>query len=342
MKTRLLLATTLFALAAFLPVRTVIDYSPEEGSEIYRSFEVTASFGLEEVSMRMNDQEFPMGMGGVDPTDIEGEFGYALQVRDRFVGVADRRPTKIHRTYETVTFSHDAFDDSGEESVDEIEGQDVVFTWNEEEGGYDREWGEDSEGDEDEALAVLAEDLDLRALLPGEDVEAGDRWEVPATKLGSFIIPGLDFTRAAESEIEGFDGIPVGFADPLREALEEAVLECTFKGMRADGDVALAFIGLALSTEISMDVADVVAAQIAEQADFEGDVDEFAIDLFLDFEGELLWDVKRGHFHTFELTGDVALDLYASAEVDFGEAQIPMELEAELTGELSIEGTTVE
>lgn len=341
MKLRWLFSSALVLLAAFHPVRARIAFVPEEGEETYRSFSVALTFGLEDLAMRVNDQEMPFGMGQFDPTDIEGEVTYDLEVVDRFTAVADGRATRIERRFETVETAYEVFEDSGEETMEELEGETVVFTWNAEDEDYDREWGEDSDGDRDE-LEPLAADLDLLALLPPDDVEEGDSWEVPASALSGLLLPGIDFERAGESDIEGMDDVPVELIAPLREAMEETMLELTFVGLRGGDGGELALIELSFSSEVSIDISDVLAERMADQDEVEADVDAFTLDLYLDLEGELLWDLAKGRFSSFEIDGDLAVDMYAEATMRMGGPDsIPIEVEGELSGEISIEGTTV-
>ncbi len=342
MKIRSIPTTTLLLCAAFHPVRTEIGFNPVEGRETYRSFEVSTNFGLESLSMRMNDQEMPLGdLGGVDPSELEFEAGYSLEVRDVFDAVVNGLPIKISRTYDEVSGRYDFSDESAEKSMEELEGETVVFTWNAESEQYDRAWSKEDEEADDEVLQALAADLDLRALLPSGDVEVGATWEVPASELSSLLVPGLDLARAAESDIEGMEEIPPEIAAALRDALEKASLQCTFRGLRGGEGGDHALIELALVAELTLDIAEAILANIPADTEFEGSVDEFTLDIYVDLAGELVWDQALGQFHTFDLGGDVAIDVYGVAEVDVEQMEFSMEFEAEVTGELSIEGTTV-
>ena len=162
---------------------------------------------------------------------------------------------------------------------------------------------------------------------------------MPASELGSLLIPGLDMRRAAAMGSDEMSDVPVEMLEPLEEALAESVLVCTLKELRSDGEGSLAIIGVAMESDLSVDLAGALADMIAEEAEFEGDVLEFSFDVYMELTGELVWNMTKGHFDTFEMSGDLALDLYADVELDLEGMSLPMELEGEITGELSLEAT---
>lgn len=323
------------AYAALLPAETTIAFAPSEGASISKSFEVEMTFALEDATASMNGEEMPMGPGG----DVEGEMSYTLEVVDVFESMADGRPAVLLRSYDEVATTYDVMGDSGGESMDDISGKSVRFTWNAEENTYDRAWAGDDEGDdEDSVLQTLAADLDLGALLPDGPVAEGATWEVSLAELGSIFVPGLDFDRARESDMEGMDNMPVEILEPMQEALAEATVACRFAGMR-DGRPVIAFD---VSADFGFDASDAIMQSIAEsgQTDFEPDVAEFAVDISFECAGELLWNLELGVFETFELNGEALIDVYADAEVDFGGmGAMPIEAEAELSLEMSIEAS---
>jgi hypothetical protein len=339
MKLRWIPSTALVVCLAFHPVETSIVFAPSDGSQVTKSFEVALSFALEDFVMTMNGQESPFGMDGMRD-EAEGDVGYTLEVVDLFETVAAGQPTKLSRKYESFSMHYDVGDNSGEEGFEEVEGKTVRFVWNAEDEDYERSWGEDSEDEADEAvLNVLAVDLDMRALLPRGPVSEGDRWQVEVSRLGSLFVPGLDLSRAASADVEGFDQIPADFLGPIQEALDDAIVECTFRGLSGGADGDLAVIGLSLSADVSIDAADKLMEQIEAQGDgeMEPDIGEFTIDLALECSGELLWNPRRGVFSTFELDGEATIDVYLVADVQAGGmGAMEIEGEAELGLEMAI------
>lgn len=326
--------------AAFHPARTELRYAPGEGSKVAKTFTVSAALGLESLSVRMNGQELPLDEQ-IDMSEAEVQIDYELAVKDLFEAVAGGRAVKLARDYDQVSVKVEGMDDSDEKSMDELEGKRVVFTWNAEESRYDRAWGDGVEDGDEDVLKGLAADLDFRALLPPDDVDEGDAWEVPASELAVLFFPGFDPAHAAEMDPEGLDEalaeIPGEVLDALRSALDESSLRCTFKGLRGGGEGGdLALIELAFESEAQLDLASLVLAALAQQDEVDADVEEFSVDLYLDFTGSLLWDLKRGIFSSLELEGELQADVYVSANANMEQMSFPADLEAELSGEISI------
>jgi hypothetical protein len=337
MKFRWIPTIALVVCLAFHPVETRITFAPAEGATVKKSFEVELAFALEDFTMTMNGQESPFGPDAMD-TQLEGDVGYSLEVVDVFEAVDGGRPTKLARTYDAFSMYYDVADNSDEQGLEQIEGKTVRFVWNADDEDYDRSWSEESEDEDEDVLQVLAIDLDMRALLPEGAVKEGDTWEVAVSKLGSLFVPGLDLARAKDSNVDGFDQLPTDFLGPLEEALNESILQCTFRGFSGGEDGDLATIALSLSTDASIDAADTLMESMGqEEIEVDADISEFTVDITLECTGELVWNMKRGVFSTFELEGDATIDIYLVADVEAGGmGAMEIEGEAELGLEMSI------
>jgi len=320
--------------AAFALPRVELAFGPEEGAELAKSFEVELAFALEDLVVMMGGNELPIPFSELDPSEREGDATITLEVTDRFEGVADGRPSDLLRTYETVAFEGEIAGDTESDSFDELEGVQVRFRWDEETETYERSF-EGGEADE-EILPALAVDMDLRMLLPSDDVEEGDTWEVPITALGPMFVPGFDVRGAIEADAEGFDDIPVELADVFEEAFGDAVLECTYEGPAGDDDGLLGRIALSMEVAPTLDLVGAIMVALEEEMDGSQEVTELTVDLDLVCNGELLWNLDKGHFDEFELECEMTIDVFAVAEIDFNGTPMEAEAEAELSGSLTI------
>jgi hypothetical protein len=148
-------------------------------------------------------------------------------------------------------------------------------------------------------------------------------------------------------EIEGMESDPemqefqemfgTDFLDRLPDFFK-GTCTCTFKGMREVDGESLADIGVRIEIDSATDFSELileVVDKISEKAGEE--IPEFSFDscdVSLEYQGEgtLVWDVTRGTFRSFDLTGDMSMgfDISMSVEVE-GESH-SMELTAELSG----------
>jgi len=94
-----------------------------------------------------------------------------LRTLDEYLEVGNGRPLRLRRVFER--------------SGNPLEGTSVVFTWVPEEGAYGKYY--DAREGPESALRELAEDLDLRALLPASAVAVGEHWQVSGETLGDVL-----------------------------------------------------------------------------------------------------------------------------------------------------------
>lgn len=347
MNTRITLAATLsgFALAAFAAPDDRLEFAPEEGSTLTKTFTTTGSFALDDFSMTMNGEEFDPAMMGaeVDLDDISVEGSFTLVVTDEYIGVSDGQPTELLRTYDSLSAEFEAgTGESGAEDAEEIEGAVVRFKWNDDEGAYDRVLEEGGEDAEEEDLAMLAEDLDLRALLPSRAVSADATWTVDSDELGALLLPGVDVSAAQERMMEEMgEEIPIDMSEYVDGMFEEMAITCTYAGMRDVDGTEVAVIELASELEGSFDLTDILMAAIEEEM---GDVGmemdiAIVIDYAMELEGELLWNAAAGHAHSMQFDAETAVDLVGEMYMDMMGEEMDMTFNAEMSGEISREVT---
>ncbi|HRV80368.1 MAG TPA: hypothetical protein P5218_02980, partial [Planctomycetota bacterium] len=236
---------------------------------------------------------------------------------------------ELKRTFKSGTASYETGSgESGDESMDEVEGEVVVFKWNEENGAYDLTNGDGEEVKEE--MQMMAEDTDLRIFLPKSSVEVDDTWSVKGKDLLHVLIPGVNVEKAmarADQEAAN-EKAPFTPSDFMKFMDELGEVECTYKGTREVDGAELQVIALKPTMKKTIDLTDTLA-EIIDQASGGQEVE---IDMKLTLEGEgtgeLLWDPAAGHFKSYKL--DIELHTLVNAS---GGAQ-------GMTGAMEMEATT--
>jgi len=241
--------------------------------------------------------------------DMSFETAQTIVVVDEYGKTEDGKPLKLTRTYDEIATAVEiamSIDMGGEtqdqdqsvESSSELEGLTVEFTWDEEEEEYVREFP-DGDGDE-ELLEGLLEDMDLRALLPAGKVSKGDEWEIDPTDLIPVLAPGGDLSLEMGEEIEMTMGPSPGgmdFTEMLGDLLEGEAT-ATFEGIREVDGLQIAVITIVVEIDSANDMTDMVADSMPDQELPEGmemSIDRMDIEIELEAEGTLHWDVEGGH-----------------------------------------------
>jgi hypothetical protein len=343
----LLAATSIAgALAAATALPDGLGFHPEAGKTLAKVFEAESLVELDEFSAIVDGQDYGALLGALE---LSIESTQSVTVVDTYVTTEDGRPQELRRTFDalgTETSSSFGSDfDSGDQGMSfssDLEGSTVVFTLDED-GEYAVAFADEDGGDED-LLDGLEEDMDLRFLLPDGEVSEGDSWEVPVSAFAALIRPGGDLGLGPDDlaldELEGMDGLMDSLEDSLEEELGEILegsCECTFAGMREVDGVELAEIELALEISSAVDIVELLDDAIAELSATTGEEAPFVIeiaDLNVDIESEgvLLWDLEGGHLRSLELSSDGLLELDVAISIDAeGESHT-----AEISVELSL------
>ncbi len=317
-------------------------FQPVEGEEVSKRFTFLTSLGLDDYSLFVNGQDLGGVMGAVD---FGLEFQQNVGVTDVYEKVGAGMPIKLVRTFDSlggevvVSVAAGPGNDDQDVSLESaLEGETVIFEWNEETGEYDISFEDD--GDES-LLAGLTEDMDLRALLPSTEVSIGDSWRVELSDLENVAAPGGELGFGADdvdtSDAEMWEELfGEEFKDKFNDLLDGRC-ECTYQGIIEQDGARLAEIAIEVEISVSADLSELIMQVIdAAAAEFGGelDADIEAADLNLDFEGTgtLLWDLGAGHAYGFDLNGgmDFALDLSVVVEE---EETISAEVSVEMSGQ---------
>jgi hypothetical protein len=69
------------------------------------------------------------------------------------------------------------------------------------------------------------------------------------------------------------------------------------------------------------------------------DVQSANVEVSLQLEGELLWDLAGGHFHALELAGDMASTVVVEMTVDMGSQSMDIEQAVSMAGKQRIKAS---
>lgn len=329
-------------------------FAPEAGSSASKTFASSGEFALDELSVIADGQDVGQMLGSFE---LGMELSSSIQVTDVYRAVEDGRPREILRTFDALE-SRTKMNMSQVEAIPEMEatseltGKSVLFRWNAESNDYDASFHE-SEGEES-LLAGLDEDMDLRFLLPAEEVAQDGTWTVELSALKALMMPGgnlhmLPTDAAADPEaLAMMEGLMDTFGEKVTEGLEGQCL-CTFKGLREGGESRLAEVELEIELAATLDMREFIqqaiqAGMAQAGQELEVDFDIATADLTADYEatGTLLWDTAAGRFHSLTVQGDITFGIDLDVSIDAMGESHSMEASMEMSGEWGVEVTTGE
>jgi hypothetical protein len=321
-----------------------IRFAPSEGSSATKTFENKAEFTLDHISIRMNGQESPMQ----PEMEMTINSTQKVVVTDVYVANREGAPKKLRRSYDdlgsdvSVAFKMEMMgqtknQDQNIKGESELQGKKVVFTWDDEKGEYKKAF--DPAADKDALLKDLEEDMDVRALLPKEDVKEGAEWDIDVKKLATILAPGgnLSIVPKEMADDEKSMGMPGmgSMSDWLRGSLEGSA-KGTFVGLREVDGVKMAVIKLEAKITVSKDMTEVVeeAMKHAKLPPEAGNpsIDHVDIDYKLEAEGELLWDLAAGRAHAFTMSGPSHANMDIAMKIDAGGQNMSIEQSMEMSG----------
>ena len=327
-----LLATPL--LLALEPRADNVSFHPEDGSSLAKDYGIEFTFVLGDITAYIDGQDLSESV----PADFELVGDTSLTITDQYVETLDGKPLQLIRTFDSMEMYWEAMDESGDaEEFAELEGKSVKFEWNEDDEAYDVSFHE-SEGDED-LLEGLGIDMDLRALLPEDEVSQGDSWTVEARALGSIIFFGTDFENL-DFSMDDDDVGPLIESElvPQLESLADGFsADCEYLGSAEEDGTTLGVIGLAIKGEGSIDlvglIEQIIEDQMPEGMEIDASVDEASIAIAMEGEGELRWDLGAGHMHDYEMSSELEILVDVYIEIDVGGEAHEIEASVEILGE---------
>ena len=351
----LLGALPLTALLSLALPREQVSFAPEEGSSLKKHFSTSGEVVLDDMQVLLNGEDSDM----MPSMEMTMSWDQAIDVVDIYTSVIEGRPAVLSRTFESINQdveveasmevmgqSEDQ-DASGSGSSD-LEGKTVVFTWSEDEGGYDPAFAEGSEGDE-ELLGGLTEDMDMRKLLPSGEVSEGDQWDIEPAALADVMAPGGDLRL--DLEMEGMDdpmntGGNAEMISQMHEMFDEntdGTAVARLAGSKEVEGTLCHVIAVEFDLDSSRDMTEKMEEMMAEQApegmEIDMELESFDLEFTFEGQGELLWNSKANQVHSMTLQGDVNVMLDMSMAINMGEP-LQIEMTMDMSGEVSQKLTT--
>jgi hypothetical protein len=307
--------TLLLCIATSLPsaVLTTVEpvtlrFAPAEGSSWTRTLTATTTMEWRGMTVLMGGQPVPDEY--LPEIDLVVTTEHRVVVNDQYVAMASGRPARVRRHYAEIECSaeqdfdmtvpvgggggEDVSDSSKGDAESVLSGRTVEFAWEEDGERFAAHWHGDAPGAP--VPQRLAEDMDLRALLPARAVAVGDTWRVTGAALSSLLRPGGDLALEWPEELGDEWG-----KQPLEESTD-GELTLTLEAVDESGGERLARI--------------VLTGEARELQTLEGDLSQVPV-----VEGEATQTDKT----TYELTGTLTWDLEAGLV-----RSLELELEAEL------------
>jgi len=300
------IAAALLALSAPRD-EVALRFAPADEVVLMRTFDAEASYRLSTVTYAIDGEELETDG---ELADLRMEFQEHVTVRDTLGATEDGRPTTLVRAFEEL--AQETSWSAGEEtssstSSSPFQGRRVRFTRDDEDDTYTAEAADDKEL-ESELADLLDEDMDLRLVLPEDEIEVGDEWNVDARLYVAFMWPsGL---------LEWQEGEEESSAEDRARNLQ------TIENLSGEGRARLAEIVEEDGQRIAVIALEL---DIATELEFEQELGEETVTVTTvierTLEGELRWDLEAGHAISAELEGEASRETTRSGEVENEEGE---------------------
>ena len=315
-----------FAVATTLApaTETSLEFAPEEGVTLARTFEATLDMDL---------SAFKIVVDGEETRELELDWNIewveTIAVEDVLESVGEGRPLEFVRTFSELkqesTISADD-NEIDELSLSDLEGRSLRFEWDEDAEYYSVEADDDEDELDDETLEWLDEDMDLRAVLPEDPVEEGDSWEIDEAVYLPLMWPGglLGFYSEEEE----------GVSDIARE-----LNRGTIENLSGEGEATLLEIRDEDGTRVAVIEIELDIETEARATDDSGEDDGIpeithSVEVSRELEGEILWDLDNDHLHSVDIQAEVTKIHSRAQVIDFADEEHEVEEREEYEGEL--------
>lgn len=317
---RHLLARACAVLAPSLPLLAQepleLRFAPAEGSVLRRTVTLDHTLVLQEL------RTVSKGQSQTIQESISLEAHQTLRTLDTFRKIGEGRPLLLQRRFDELSWKGEFVVGGAPEAIKAVSplgGTSVLYTWVPEDRAYGKYY--DARESTEETLLNLAEDLDLRALLPDHALHAGESWSVPAANLVDVLAPcgRLDWRFDAQRTRRNLlRTLRCGLAGNYVEYFGgESKGECkaTLAGVESGTDGRLARIDLELKLENQVDQRGLLQAQMTGPEIASGYRCLHApVTWRFEGKGKLVWDLDARHAASLELEGSqsVALEVELS------------------------------
>lgn len=321
---------------------TRIAFTVADGKSIEKTFEVKSSLSLEDMTMGG-------AAGGLQP-EMEMTMGvaYKVVVTDDYAKVEGGAPKKLKRTFDALE-SHvttamkmeiagqSRNQDGSVDAESELEGKAVAFTWDAEKKEFKRAF--DPVGGEEKLLEGLREDMDLRALLPDGEVEEGAEWDLDPKELVDVLAPGGNMSLKPKDAGAEEMGMGSTGMENMAEIFGDDVAgksKAKFAGMREVDGVQMAVVKITIDMKAKNDMTESAQEKIKE-SDLPPEIESMElesvdVEFALEAEGEMLWNVAGGHFHSLDLSGTTSFKSSQSMSIKAAGREMNIDQSMEFSG----------
>ena len=285
------------------------------GTKLLKKYVAKHELRIDDMGMQLDDLPYVSDKtGGWVSTTQRIEF------LDEYVACAPNNPLEFTRSIRDVLANGKAnvarrsgqVLDENSRSSSPLRQQTIRFRWIPEE----RDWSRCYEriDAEEEWLAPLHGEFELLSLLPPGEVAPGDTWPVDIAAFRHVLAPGgnLQMVPSGGSLFGRLMELGVGgdYADFFQPV--GGSIEATYKGRRslqlAEGDATreleVAVVSLHVNVASAADRTELYRMAMPEDERRENArLDGVSVEYSLMGDGELLWDLAAGHFHSLELSG---------------------------------------
>lgn len=325
--------------AAVAP-REHVEFKVRDGLELTKTFKIHTELSQDSMSTVVNGNE--QDMGDLEMSMVSDE---VATVTDVYGAMASGKPAKLKRTYDKLTnrtsmdIKHPMMGEREMEYVgeSELEGKTVNFALGED-GEYQAVFDESSKAD-DELLEGLWEDMDLRPLLPTSEVKAGDSWKIDNSSLPHLLAPGGNLKIVPEAsgddEMGMGGGAQPGISDMLGDVTAQEATG-TFTGIEERDGTKVGVIAIKLVKLTSAkDMTEYAQRALESEERPEGmefNIESADVEIEINAEGELLWNLEGGHLHALELSGTVSFTQDSNIALAMQGQKMKVESTTEMSG----------
>ena len=312
-------------------VRESFDLRPrfEEGQQLTIHSNLEGSVKLTDITLDLGGMQMP------EAASLELEFGFSEQLDERVLGAEGGELHKLRRTHVAGKMSVEGEAGAMGESQDLDESDESKLV------GHSFELSLDEDGDlvieevtesdsleavDEDALATMSLASHFEALLPTDEVEVGDSWDV-AESAKALFWAGAE--SAAASEDDGADMLQ--FLEAIGEEID---CEATGKLTAVDGEGAHIEWTATFSIS-SLDLLDLMSSIAGDEMQGMPEGAQATASAELEFSGEGLFDMKTHQLRSASMKGEYSIE----ASMDMEQEQTAIHAAARLEGELEMEGS---
>lgn len=299
------------------PSDSPLEFAPQRGAALEKQFDF---------ELRLRCASWTIDGASVEAPSFEARLESSARITDRYEVVERGSPRDFVRRFDALAgrwwYGDSPTDISGFYS---LTGEEIRFRWDAELGDYERTL---LDGAASSGLACVAPDMDLRGFLPVETVAEGAKWSAggPAvidalwasTELGWCAAPESSFAERLVQQV---------LLPPFRDlAAAKVRVGCVYTGKSPAQGRDIHRVALRVDERIESDLTELANRFLHAGDGFEmrGPIERLTTRWELAGKGALDWNARGGHFHSFGLDLDVALDV--RCEHRLGAAPVLLEM----------------